>query len=124
MEKTWMKPLALGLTAVWACWWTFFVTSSSIGEGGGWTQVMAPIMIGAAIFLGSAFAAWRWDASGATLLIAEGVIVIAAFPAGFLHPNSSGTMIFVLLTLAAPPIVSGLLLLAGRGRRMAGLRHS
>ena|SRR5579862_1608570 len=104
-----MRWIARMLILLWACWWTFFVLAGAIGEGGGWQKALLPTLLATSIFFCSALFAWRWEAGGSGLLVVEGLLVCAAYPVGFLHAHSIGTMIFVLLTLAAPPLVSGFL---------------
>ena len=63
-------------------------------------------------------AAWRWQHVGGALLVLEGLVYAGIMASGLLNPNSPYTALFLILTLVAPPIVSGLLFLDGwwRGR--------
>ncbi|HLV79624.1 MAG TPA: hypothetical protein VKT32_05055 [Chthonomonadaceae bacterium] len=125
MQPITLRWIARILILAWACWWTFFAVASTLFEGpdsiyvtGGWHKALLPCGLAALVFLGSALLAWRWEAAGAVLLIAEGLLVcLAYYPIGFLH-GSLNTILFVLLTLATPPIVAGLLFfLSWRGMR-------
>src|SRR5579884_2782850 len=118
MQPITMRWIARILILAWACWWIFFAIASSISESSGWHKALLPCGLAALIFLGSALLAWRWEAAGAVLLIAEGLLVcMAYYPIRFLH-GSLSTACFVLLTLAAPPLMAGLLFfLNWRGMR-------
>jgi hypothetical protein len=69
-------------------------------------------MYGPGILLGSVLTAWKWPLVGGVLLILEGMIVCLEYPTGFLRAGQPAAMLFVLLTLGAPPIAGGLLALS------------
>ena len=106
------------MATVWACWWVFFAVASSLGERGGGGAALSPCLIAIVVFLGSAAIAWRRDLIGGGLLVVEGCVVIGAYAVGYLHANSVATVLFVLLTMALPPLLAGALLLriGWRGR--------
>ena len=119
MKTNWTRVLALALALVWSGNWAFFAIASVCGDALGWQKALPPALLGALIFLGSAFAGWRFTLAGAVLLLVEGGLVCAGYATGFLKETGPGIRNFVLLTLAAPPMVSGLLLLLGWRRAQA-----
>ncbi|HZO91069.1 MAG TPA: hypothetical protein VFB38_22275 [Chthonomonadaceae bacterium] len=120
MYPQWMRKIALSLALLWACGWSFFAVASSIGEGYTWPKLL-PGILAALVFVGSLLLAWQWEPIGGSLLILEGLLVCTAYATGFLHARSANTMFFVLLLLAAPAMVSGLLLLGNWWKRTRSL---
>jgi hypothetical protein len=113
----WMRALALGLGTLWAAWWTFFAVASSVGnvigkEGESFSAV--PVMIVLALLV-SVVVAWRWPRAGGALFAALGLFLLWASVSFFNNPPT--TTWFLVLTLAVPPFIAGLLLLADRWRR-------
>jgi hypothetical protein len=113
-----MKPLkardiARILLLLWAGWWVYFALASGLADR---TATLAQALLQTAlvglIFFGSIALAWRWEAMGGGLLVLEGLGVVIAFAVGFFRPANVSTLAFVLLTLALPPFVAGLLFLA------------
>jgi hypothetical protein len=107
----WMRWMARGLSLVWAGFWVFFGVASGIGERGKPMEVLIHTAVPGLIFLVSALIAWRWEAVGGVLLVVEGLVVAVGYPLMARHFPLS-TKIFIELTMATPPLVSGLLLLS------------
>ena len=93
------RNLGRGLALVWAGWWTAFGLGSGIGEGQDWLGVLLHMIVPGLIFLASAIVAWRREAPGGVLLIAEGLLSL------FYYPFARTPL--GLATLALPPIVAG-----------------
>jgi uncharacterized membrane protein HdeD (DUF308 family) len=70
--------------------------------------------VGSSLFLGSAFAPWLSEKWGGVALLLEGIFLCIANYT-YLH-NPPATQMFLLLTLALPPLLSGILFLALRAR--------
>lgn len=98
----------LGL--LWGGWWTFFSLASALSEPGTIGQKFLVCVIATVLFGGSALLPLWKQRQGAGLLMVEGVVLsIANFT--WLHHNRLDTQIFLLLTLALPPLLAGILLL-------------
>lgn len=99
------------LALLWAGWWTFFAVAVVISEGGnpwnvlrfGWWLTLIP--------LGIALIALRWEKVGGILLVIAGVAAAVLYPV--LATASIGTIVFMFLAMAAPPLAAGILLLVG-----------
>jgi len=69
------------------------------------------------LFLASALLAWRRATTGSWLLLGEGLLVAIAYPL-VMRNMPPPTVVFIMITMALPPAVSGLiLLLQAAGRR-------
>lgn len=101
MTKT--RLLAGALLGTWAAWWAFFAF------------VQRPPLVIAAGVATVLFAvpllAWRWRGPGGAVLVAEGLALLA-WVTWALHKNPPATTVFLVLTLALPPLLSGILLTA------------
>lgn len=102
------------LALLWAGWWTFFAVAVVTSEGGnpvnilrfGWFLTILP--------LGMALIALRWDKPGGILLVIAGVAAAVLYP--LLATASLGTIVFMFLAMAAPPLAAGIMLLLGSRR--------
>ena len=92
--------------------WLWFGIGSAIVEGDGWFNWFMHILIPGGIFIFSAIVALRWERIGAILFTFEGVvatgIIVVALVSRRLVPS---TLLMMLLTLALPPLIGGILLL-------------
>jgi hypothetical protein len=104
------KHISLAMVGVWASWWVYFAVASSINDGVLPKEGALVSFVVFLIFFGSGAVAWYWEKPGGALLILVGVGLLAAV-LGFFHKSLPTTM-FLVVTLAVPPLVSGLLLLA------------
>jgi hypothetical protein len=114
----WMRHIGRGLALLWAGWWCFFGLASGLSEGLTAAGVLVHTAVPGLVFLVSAFVPWRWEALGAVLLLVEGIVVLIAYPVMVSGRFPLSTIVFVSLTMALPPLVAGVLLLADwrRGR--------
>jgi hypothetical protein len=119
MSAEWMRYTARALVLTWAGWWMFFGLASGTGERLSPLGVLLHAAVPGGIFLISALIAWRWEMPGAALLIVEGLIVCAGYPLMVSGRFPLATILFVLLTMALPPVLAGLLFLAGWRRSPA-----
>jgi hypothetical protein len=97
------------LLLLWAGFWAFFVVASEIAEPASLPQKLAVCLGGVAFFAGSAFLGIRFRHFGGVVLFVEGISLLVANLA-FLH-NPPTTEVFVIATLALPPLLVGRLLL-------------
>jgi hypothetical protein len=112
MKYPWMMWCGRLLAAAWAAWWSFFAIASSFGDGTAMPTSFLPVAATIFILICTVLVAWKNEAAGAALLLAEGIVACLAYPAGLLHARSSSQMAFVILTAAGPALLAGALLLA------------
>jgi hypothetical protein len=107
----WMRYVARVLSLIWAGWWVFFGVASGIDERGKPIEILLHAAAPGLVFLVSALVAWRWETVGAVLLLLEGLLVLIGYPLMVHGRFSLWTIVFVELTMALPPLVSGVLFL-------------
>jgi hypothetical protein len=106
------------LALLWALLWVFFGAASGFAEGGGLSGMFVHTAMPGLLFLISALVAFKWEFLGGILLMLEGLAVLIRYPfmaRGFALP----TVVFVLLTMALPPIVAGILIFLSRRRAVS-----
>ena len=116
MEKKWMRYAAGALTLVWAGFWSFFGLASGIGEGLRPMAVLVHTTLPGLIFVASAVVAWRTHVIGAVVLLIEGLVVLIGYPVMNYHHFPFSTIVFVLVTMALPPLVAGFLFISSSTR--------
>jgi len=94
--------------------WLWFGTASALSERLGWGNAVAHLLVPGGILAVIAAIAWRWRVTGAILLIAAGGTIFVGYPMIFGEFFPTSTVVFVLLTMAAPPVAAGVLLLEAR----------
>ena len=106
-----LQPLAWTLIALTTAFWVWFGTASAISENLGVINLVLHLFLPGGAFLVIACIAWRWRRLGAMLLIVAGLAIAVAYPltTGGRFPIS--TIVMVILTMAAPPLAAGVLLL-------------
>jgi hypothetical protein len=109
-----MKPFekrlcARTLVTLWAILWVYFAFASTLAEDKGVWSVVVPTAMALVVFAGSAVVAWVQERFGGPLLIVVGTVMILAATL-LMHHNSVTTKLFVVGTLALPPLAAGLLL--------------
>lgn len=114
MAARWVRPAAWTIILVFTAFWLWFGIASAAGEDLGAGNWLAHLIAPGGLLVALAAIAWRWPRVGAALLILGGLFIAVAYPltTGSRFPVS--TVIFVVATLAIPPIVAGVLLLASR----------
>jgi hypothetical protein len=98
------------LTAAWALFWLWFGVASGIHEGLPWQGVALHALRPGLVLVVVALIAWFWPRPGGVLLVVTGFVLAAWYGIYFGHMPTS-TKLFVLSTLALPPLVGGLILL-------------
>jgi hypothetical protein len=93
---------------VWAGWWVLFGIVSGIVEGLNFTGVLAHTAMPGLIFLVSILVTWWQKVVGGIVLIIEGLIALIVYPIVDAYLPVK-TILFVLLTMALPPIIIGVL---------------
>jgi hypothetical protein len=95
------------LALAWGGWWTLFGLVSGIGEKLKPVWVLVHATVPGSVFLASALVGWKWPVAGGIVLIAEGTAVAIAYPLVFGPHSPLATVLFVLLTMALPPLIAG-----------------
>jgi hypothetical protein len=109
-----LRRLAWTLIAFTTTFWLWFGMASAIGERLGAINVVLHLLLPGGAFLLLACIAWRWRPLGATLLIVAGVAIAVGYPLTLARRFPLTTIVFVILTMAAPPFAAGVLLLEGK----------
>lgn len=105
--RVWLRWAGLLLITGWTGFWVWFVSMVVLSEGPPSYPYGAAIGIPMLVVL---LVAWKWRVVGGVLAVAAGIVAAWQF-----HGSSA------ILLLTLPPIVGGLLLLAGkRGPMRAG----
>jgi hypothetical protein len=114
MRGSYVNRIAWTLILAVVAFWIWFGAASAASERSGWGNVAAHLLVPGGLFALIAAIAWRWRTIGAILMIAAGAVIVVGYPivAGKIFPLS--TIVFGLLTIAAPPIAAGVLLLEAR----------
>ena len=99
------------LAMLWAAFWTWFGLASGIAEGLSPAGVLVHTAVPGLFFVLLLVVAWRWEALGGILLVLASLFMAVAYPLVFRRMPLS-TTIFVLLTMAVPPLLAGILFLA------------
>lgn len=105
------------LALLWAGWWTFFAVAVVMSERGnplnairfGWWLTLLPVAL--------AVIATLREKLGGILLVIAGVAAAVLYPV--LATASIGTIVFMFLAMAAPPLAAGIMLLLG-SRKVRG----
>ena len=105
-----LRSLGRALTLLWVLFWALFGLLSGLGEGMDVVGTVVHVTVPGLIFLATALLAWRYEKLGGAVLLAEGCIVAIGYPIAF-QAMSVSTFIFVLLAMALPPLIAGLLFL-------------
>jgi hypothetical protein len=113
MARKVLRIVAYVLALAWAGLWVFFGLASGIGEGENLLGLVIHTAAPGLVFLISALIAFKWEMFGGYLLIGEGLAVLVGYPISARHFPLS-TIIFVLLTMALPPLLSGIFLIICR----------
>jgi len=99
-----------------AVFWLWWGVGSAYVEGFSWMSLLAHCVPGLLILIGT-LVAWKWERIGGSLLVGAAVLVTAfllwalIFRGGYRQVAA-----IVWLTMALPPLVTGLLFLASWGR--------
>jgi hypothetical protein len=99
------------LAMLWAAFWTWFGLASGIAEGLGPAGILVHTAVPGLFFVLLLLVAWRWQAVGGILLVLASLSIAVAYPLVF-RRMPLPTTIFVLLTMAVPPLLAGILFLA------------
>ncbi len=111
IENRWMRKLARWLGLLCGIWWLAFTALSPAFSS-------QTLPFGLAILAATAVA-WKWEALGGALLVLEGIGYLVFI--ALLERASLASSILLLLTLALPTLLSGILFIVHR-RRVSSLK--
>jgi hypothetical protein len=114
MQAVYFERIAWTLTLAMVAFWLWFGVASGITEHLGAGNFVAHLLVPGGVFAGVAAVAWRWRVAGAILMIAVGGAIFIGYPIVFGEFYPTSTIVFVLLSMAAPPVAAGVLLLEAR----------
>ena len=100
--------IARGLAALWSAFWIWFGLACGIGDG--WRHALIHAAIPGGIFLLATIIAWNNELIGSVLLLALGLVVLIGYPLWVGDRFPLQTVLVVLATMAAPPLIAGWLL--------------
>jgi hypothetical protein len=98
------------IATLWVVFWTWFALTSSLGKEGSPANILLQVAVPGPFFALILFLAWKTEALAGLLLFLMGVFIAVAFPftSGHLPVNA---LVFVVLTLALPPLAAGTMFL-------------
>ena len=116
MHRRLSQPLAWSLIVLTTAFWLWFGMASASSERPGLINAVLHFLVPGGTFLVIAVIALRWRRLGATLLIAAGLGIAVACPLTIGRRFPLSTIVMVTLTMAAPPLAAGVLLLEEESR--------
>jgi hypothetical protein len=106
------RYIGLSLILLWAGFWIFFAVASLLTEPFSRTALFNVISF--SVILSTSIAiVWRWETIGGIVLVLESLFIFIAYPIRFNYMPLS-TVLFVLVTMALPPLITGSLSLVNR----------
>ncbi|GEM_PF-1350484 len=110
-HRKFLKVFALTLSFIWAGFWIFFGVASGFGEKLNIIGIIIHTTFPGLIFLFSVLVALRFSITGGIILLIEGIAIAIAYPLMVREIFPLSTIIYVILTMAIPPVLSGVILL-------------
>lgn len=95
------------LALVWAGFWIFFGLASAIEDKLSFYQTLIHISVPGLLFFVFVLIAWQWEKLGGILLTVIGLVIVLAYLQMAFGLVPLFTIIFVLLTMAFPPLICG-----------------
>ena len=116
-----MRGAGLFIGLVWAMLWTVFLAASALSQGFGpiTSEEIAPsvmLALGALFLWVSLVIAWRRWFTGGIMLLSSGLLLAGYLWVAIGRIDLPG-IVLVMLGMALPPIIAGLLFFAGLERR-------
>ncbi|HDP70298.1 MAG TPA: hypothetical protein ENN38_05785 [Actinobacteria bacterium] len=108
-KKNIKRMVARTLGLIWALWWFLFEFLSGIEESSGFFDTLVHIFVPGGLFLIIVFIAWRWEYIGGIVLITDGLFLAVGYPYVTWGKLPFLAIFLMLLTMALPPILSGIL---------------
>ena len=108
--RTWLARI---LAAAWAGFWLYYGVGWAVHERLSWIRIAVSTFQPGLMFASVVLVAWLWPRLGGVLLILTGFILASWYCIYFGHMPAA-TKLFVLSTIALPPLLSGLILLSPR----------
>ncbi|MBB6053402.1 hypothetical protein [Armatimonas rosea] len=102
------QQLAWGVLTLWIGFWTYFVVAAGITDGGGFPALIR-VLVFLIVFGSGALTAWRWPQQGSLVLFLTSIGLTLAILLGA-KKNPALTQLFLLATMALPPLIAAKLL--------------
>ena len=103
---------------VWGLWWSCFGLISAIAEKLDILGIFVHTTVPGLIFLITALYCFKSEFTAPVLLIAEGIFVLIIYVVIALGRFPLTTLLFVLVTMALPPVLSGTFLVVYKIRKI------
>jgi len=114
-NTTWLRITGRIILIIWAGFWVFFAVATILSEPFSAVGLLSCIFF-SLMFVISALIPLKWESVGTYLLIIEGVIFLIVYPLRMASRLPPLTILFMILTLAIPPLTAGILLLMHQRR--------
>jgi hypothetical protein len=109
-----MRAMSRILASLWCTWWVFFGIASGLAEGG--ASLLRYLVFPPLAFIAVFAVFWRRERLGSLLLVLTGLLIAVGYPLTVGRDFSVGTTIVIELTMALPPLLAGVLVIAARRR--------
>lgn len=106
----WLLWLVRALTVIWAGFWLWFGVASAVLERQPWHGVVLYALRPGLMFVAIVVIAWLWPRPGGVVLIVTSFL-LAAWYGIYYGDKPTALKVFVLATIALPPLLAGLILL-------------
>lgn len=120
----WTVIIARTLAILWSLFWVWFGIASAIFEQLDTSGRILHVAVPGLFFVVLTLIVWRWEALGGGLLLLAGAAICVAYPLIFGQRFKWQVVFLVLLTMALPPLLAGVLFLVHwRHRHHMGHHH-
>jgi hypothetical protein len=107
----WTVIIARTVTAAWSLFWVWFGLASARYEQLDAIGTLVHVAVPGIIFFLLLLVVWRWEMVGGGLLILASLAILVAYPLVFGPRFRWQVVALVLLTMALPPLLAGVLFL-------------
>jgi hypothetical protein len=107
----WTVVIARTLAILWSLFWVWFGIASAIFEQLDTAGRILHVAVPGLFFVVLVLIVWRWEALGGGLLLLAGAAICVAYPLLFGPRFAWPVVAMVLLTMALPPLLAGVLFL-------------
>lgn len=107
----WTVVIARTLAILWSLFWVWFGVASAIFEQLDTAGRILHVAVPGLFFVVLTLIVWRWEALGGGLLLLAGAAICVAYPLIFGPRFAWQVVLLVLLTMALPPLLAGVMFL-------------
>lgn len=109
-----LERTAWVLISMLIAFWVWFGVASAVEEQLGWRNVLLHLLVPGGTFAIIAAIASRWRYVGGVLLVVAGLLVVVGYSLIDGEFYTTSTLVLVMLAMAVPPVVAGVLLIESR----------